>query len=96
MSGGGGYRRRKHLHRPWRWRASLTPEIDAVLARLRSGDRLVITRLDWLGRSVLHLITLGAEFRDRGIGLRVLEQGIDIDTADGRAMFRMRRRFRGR
>ena len=65
------------------------PQLDAVLARLRSGDTLVITRLDRLGRSVLHLITLGAELRERGIGLKVLEQGIDTGTVEGRAMFGM-------
>lgn len=50
---------------------------------------MVITRLDRLGRSVLHLITLGADLRERGIGLKVLEQGIDTATAEGRAMFGM-------
>ena len=42
------------------------PQLDAVMQRLRSGDTLVITRLDRLGRSVLHLITLGAQLRERG------------------------------
>ncbi|MFJ3113792.1 recombinase family protein [Micrococcus luteus] len=65
------------------------PQLDAVLARLRGGDTLVITRLDRLGRSVLHLITLGAQLRERGIELKVLEQGIDTATAEGRAMFGM-------
>ncbi|MET8317477.1 recombinase family protein [Rhodococcus erythropolis] len=65
------------------------PQLDAVLTRLRSGDTLVITRLDRLGRSVLHLITLGAQLRERGIELKVLEQGIDTSTAEGRAMFGM-------
>ena len=45
--------------------------------------------LDRLGRSVLHLVTLGATLRERGIGLKVLEQGIDTTTAEGRAMFGM-------
>lgn len=39
------------------------PQLDLVLRRLREGDTLVITRLDRLGRSVPHLITLGAEGR---------------------------------
>ena len=65
------------------------PQLDAVLTRLRGGDTLVVTRLDRLGRSVLHLITLGAELGERGVGLKVLEQGIDTATAEGRAMFGM-------
>lgn len=65
------------------------PQLDLVVRLLRDGDTLVITRLDRLGRSMLHLVTLGAELRERGIGLRVLEQGIDTSTAEGRAMFGM-------
>ncbi|MFZ2176776.1 MAG: recombinase family protein [Rhodococcus sp. (in: high G+C Gram-positive bacteria)] len=65
------------------------PQLDLVLELLREGDTLVVTRLDRPGRSVLHLITLGAELRERGVGLRVLEQGIDTATAEGRAMFGM-------
>lgn len=65
------------------------PQLDLALRLMRDGDTLVITRLDRLGRSLLHLVTLGAQLRDRGIGLHVLEQGIDTGTAEGRAMFGM-------
>jgi DNA invertase Pin-like site-specific DNA recombinase len=65
------------------------PRLDEVLRILRDGDTLKITRLDRLGRSVLRLVTLGAELRDRGVGLHVIEQGIDTTTAEGRAMFGM-------
>jgi DNA invertase Pin-like site-specific DNA recombinase len=65
------------------------PQLDLVLKLLRAGDTLTITRLDRLGRSVLHLVTLGADLRERGIELRVTEQGIDTSTAEGRAMFGM-------
>ncbi len=65
------------------------PKLDLVLRLLRDGDVLVVTRLDRLGRSVLHLLTLGAQLRERGVGLKVVEQGIDTATAEGRAMFGM-------
>ena len=65
------------------------PQLDLVLRVLRDGDVLVVTRLDRLGRSVLHLVTLGAQLRECGVGLKVLEQGIDTGTAEGRAMFGM-------
>ncbi len=65
------------------------PKLDLVLRVLRAGDVLVVTRLDRLGRSVLHLVTLGAQLRERGVGLKVVEQGIDTATAEGRAMFGM-------
>ncbi|MFD9595532.1 recombinase family protein [Kitasatospora sp. NPDC059973] len=65
------------------------PRLELVLQLLRPGDTLKITRLDRLSRSVLHLVTLGANLRERGIGLHVIEQGIDTSTVEGRAMFGM-------
>lgn len=65
------------------------PEFDVILKRLRRGDTLKVTRLDRLSRSVQHLINLGADLRERGIGLHVIEQGINTDTPEGRAMFGM-------
>ena len=65
------------------------PKLDLVMHLLREGDTLKVTRLDRLSRSVLHLVTLGAELRERGIGLHVIEQGIDTTTMEGRAMFGM-------
>ncbi|MFI9848485.1 recombinase family protein [Nonomuraea sp. NPDC051941] len=65
------------------------PEFDLVLQLLREGDTLKVTRLDRLSRSVLHLVTLSAELRERKIGLHVIEQGIDTSTVEGRAMFGM-------
>jgi DNA invertase Pin-like site-specific DNA recombinase len=65
------------------------PKLDLVMQLLREGDTLKVTRLDRLSRSVLHLVTLGAELRERSIGLHVIEQGIDTATMEGRAMFGM-------
>ena len=65
------------------------PQLDTVLQMLRSGDTLVITRLDRLGRSMLHLVNLGADLQHREVGLQVIEQGIDTSTPEGRAMFGM-------
>ncbi|MTE16916.1 recombinase family protein [Nocardia aurantiaca] len=68
---------------------SSRPRFDLVMQLLREGDTLVVTRLDRLGRSLQHLVNLGAELRDRGVGLHVIEQGINTATAEGRAMFGM-------
>lgn len=65
------------------------PQLDLLLQVLRAGDTLKVTRLDRLSRSVLHLITLCAQLGERGVGLHVIEQGIDTTTAEGRAMFGM-------
>jgi DNA invertase Pin-like site-specific DNA recombinase len=65
------------------------PEWDACLAYLREGDVLAIVKLDRAGRSLQHLIELANELRKRGIGLRVLDQGIDTTTAAGRLFYNM-------
>ncbi|WP_405944771.1 recombinase family protein [Streptomyces sp. NBC_00932] len=65
------------------------PEFDILLKRMREGDTLKATRLDRISRSLLHLVMLGADLKERGIGLHVIEQGIDSGTAEGRAMFGM-------
>jgi DNA invertase Pin-like site-specific DNA recombinase len=51
------------------------PELEKALASAnRAGDQLVITRLDRLGRSVLHLVTLGAALRERSVGHHFFEK----------------------
>lgn len=63
------------------------PELDKALLMARSGDQFVITKLDRLGRSLEHLITLSNELNARGVDLVVLDQGIDTSTAVGRMFF---------
>jgi DNA invertase Pin-like site-specific DNA recombinase len=65
------------------------PEFDTALRMLRKGDTLTATRLDRIGRSVLHLVNLGDDLRSRGVDMHILEQGIDTRTAEGRMMFHM-------
>src|SRR5689334_11340583 len=65
------------------------PEFDILMKRLREGDTLKATRLDRISRSLLHLVMLGSELKERGVGLHIIEQGIDTSTPEGRAMFGM-------
>ena len=55
----------------------------------RSGDQLVITKLDRLGRSLEHLTALSRDLQARGVDLVVLDQGIDTSTAVGRMFFQI-------
>lgn len=49
---------------------------------------MVVWRLDRLGRSMRHLITLVEDLRDRGIGFRSLQEGaIDTTSASGELIF---------
>ena len=63
------------------------PVLDDVLSRLREGDVLVIWKLDRLGRSLKHLVTLATELMERKIGLISLNDPIDTTTPQGRLIF---------
>jgi DNA invertase Pin-like site-specific DNA recombinase len=53
------------------------PELDKALMVARGGDQLVVTKLDRLGRSLEHLISLSRGLQEHGVDLVVLDQGID-------------------
>ena len=64
------------------------PGLDACLAKLQSGDTLLVWRLDRLGRSMAHLVSLVEELRQKDIGFRSLCDGaIDTTTASGELVF---------
>ena len=66
------------------------PDLQACLKALRTGDTLVVWKLDRLGRNLQHLISIVDELQNRNIGFKVLtDQGADIDTntANGRLIF---------
>ncbi|MDC0948372.1 recombinase family protein [Gammaproteobacteria bacterium] len=64
------------------------PGLDACVAALQPGDSLVVWRLDRLGRSMPHLVTLVGELLGKQIGFRSLCDGaIDTTTASGELMF---------
>ena len=60
------------------------PQLDEVLSVLRCGDVLIVVRLDRLGRSVRHLITIVEDLNSRGVGLVSLRAAIDTTTASAR------------
>lgn len=70
-------------------RTAERPEFQACMNYLRDGDTLVITRLDRLARSVVHLAQLAKRFQQESIDLLVLDQNIDTSTSTGRLMFNM-------
>ena len=49
----------------------------------------MVTKLDRLGRSLEHLISLSGDLQADGIDLVVLDQGIDTSTAVGRMFFQI-------
>jgi DNA invertase Pin-like site-specific DNA recombinase len=65
------------------------PGLAEALDHLRSGDTLVVWRLDRLGRSLRHLIdTVSAlQERERGVGFKSLQEQIDTTTSGGKLVF---------
>ena len=64
------------------------PGLTKCLEMLRTGDILVVWRLDRLGRSMRHLITLVEDLRNKGIGFRSINEGaIDTTCASGELIF---------
>lgn len=62
--------------------------LNAVLDQLKEGDTLIVWRLDRLGRSMPHLVTLIEDLRERGVGFRSICDGvIDTTTASGELVF---------
>jgi len=65
------------------------PRLDACLEYVREGDTFVVTRLDRLARSTLHLCQVAAELERKQVAFQVLDQNIDTNDATGRLLFNM-------
>ncbi len=63
------------------------PEFLKMLDIARSGDVIVVWRLDRLGRSLKELIETVTMLAERGIELRSLKENIDTSTPTGKFMF---------
>ena len=65
------------------------PRLEACLEYVREGDTLVVTRLDRLARSTLHLCQIAEELKRKQVHLQVLDQQIHTNDATGRLLFHM-------
>jgi DNA invertase Pin-like site-specific DNA recombinase len=66
------------------------PGLAKALDYLRTGDVLMIWKLDRLGRSVKEVLTIADELYDRGVGLRILTgtlAGTYTPTGEGKFFF---------
>lgn len=59
--------------------------LSKALAFLRDNDTLVVWKLDRLGRSMTHLLSVVADLEGRGVGFRSLTEA--IDTPSGKLIF---------
>lgn len=68
-------------------KSSLRIELEHCRKALRSGDTLVVWRLDRLGRSLSDLVKIIAELERDGITFESLTEKIDTGSASGKLQF---------
>lgn len=61
--------------------------LSDMLEYARSGDTVVVFRLDRLGRSLKDLIEIMNKFQDKGIHFKSLSENIDTSTPTGKLIF---------
>lgn len=64
-------------------------ELNKLMEYMRSGDTLVVTRVDRLARSIRDLQNIVHELKERGVTIRATEQSIDTNTSEGNAFLGM-------
>ena len=57
--------------------------LDSALASIGQGEKLVVWKLDRLGRSIPHVISIVADLHDRGASLISLTENFDTGTEAG-------------
>ena len=70
---------------------SKRPGLDRTIEFARSGDTIVVWRLDRLGRNMADLITLVNELNNRGVSFHSLEENITMDksSSTGQLLFHL-------
>ncbi len=63
------------------------PQLEKALKNLRRGDVFVVWKLDRLSRSLPELVEMSASFKERGVQLKSLTEGIDTTTPMGELFF---------
>ena len=57
--------------------------LDAAMLDINAGDKLVVWRLDRLGRSIPHIMSIVAELGDKGASLYSIGEGFDTGNEAG-------------
>lgn len=60
------------------------PEFDKLMNQLKSGDTLIVTKLDRFARTATQGFELIKSLMDKGIAVRVMNMGTMDDTPNGR------------
>ena len=63
------------------------PGLIKTLAFVKPGDVLVVWKLDRLGRSLSHLLSIVNALKEKQVAFRSLTEGMDTTTASGELLF---------
>jgi DNA invertase Pin-like site-specific DNA recombinase len=63
------------------------PELAKLIEHIRQGDKIVVVKLDRLGRSLRDLIQLTEIFKEKGVEFVSIRDNVDTSTAQGRLFF---------
>ena len=67
-------------------------QLEAAIDMLRDGDKLIVTKLDRLARSIMHMGDILQQIEGKGAGLVILSLGsetVDTSTATGKLILNM-------
>ena len=70
-----------------KWTAQERVGLSEAIEFMRSGDTLVVWKLDRLGRSLKHLIETVNIIQERGIAFKSLTEQIDTTSSGGKLIF---------
>ena len=59
------------------------PQLEAAMCHCRKGDILVVTKIDRLARSISQLVQIIDRLKARGVGLKILNLGLDTSSPTG-------------
>lgn len=62
------------------------PQLDQLMAKLASGDTLVVCKLDRIARSTVHGTQLVTELLERGVRVNILNMGVMDNTPASKLM----------
>lgn len=65
---------------------AVRPQLQAAIDFVREGDRLIVTKIDRLARSVADLLTIIHTLERKKVAIRILNLGMDTETPTGKLM----------
>ena len=65
------------------------PDLTKALEFVKAGDCLVVWKLDRLGRSLSHLLTIVTDLKEKGVAFRSLTEQMDTTTPHGELLFQL-------